>query len=89
MQCEPYNVIFLRLVLLFVILVHDRHINIVHRNYFSDSWTKYLMFRQISDGTSVPVFTREDEVEFRDELYTSWSFGGWAGASGHDSTMIA
>ena len=28
-------------------------------------------------------------VEKRDEIYGSWSFDGWAGRSGHDSTIIA
>ena len=60
------------------------------RSYFSDKWKAYLEYRGLTDGQSDATFTQEDgSVEFRDKLYKSWSYSGWAGASGHDAPMIA
>ncbi|XP_069783648.1 ADP-ribosylhydrolase ARH1-like [Narcine bancroftii] len=57
--------------------------------YFKDQWSKYLQLRGIEDGVSAPVFPKQYGVAERDEFYTSVSFNGWGGASGHDAPMIA
>jgi hypothetical protein len=37
----------------------------------------------------VPKFPKEYGVEERDKFYTTLSFSGWAGSSGHDAPLIA
>ncbi|XP_053165396.1 ADP-ribosylarginine hydrolase isoform X2 [Hemicordylus capensis] len=58
-------------------------------NYFENQWNKYLETRGISDGVSPPSFPAVYGVKERDEFYTSLSFSGWGGSSGHDAPMIA
>lgn len=60
-----------------------------HRNYFESAWKRYLEIRGISDGKSPPSFPAEYGVKQRDEFYTSVSYSGWGGSSGHDAPMIA
>ncbi|XP_074648041.1 ADP-ribosylhydrolase ARH1-like [Tubulanus polymorphus] len=60
-----------------------------HWDYFMEKWAAYLLERKISDGKSAPVFPKRYNVAERDVCYKKWSFSGWAGASGHDSVMIA
>ncbi|XP_005038905.2 PREDICTED: ADP-ribosylarginine hydrolase [Ficedula albicollis] len=57
--------------------------------YFEEQWKKYLAERGISDGVSLPRFPSEYGVEERDSFYTSLSYSGWGGGSGHDAPMIA
>ena len=63
--------------------------NIFCRSYFTQRWTGYLKTRGISDGVSGPTFPENYDVKARDQFYTSLSFRGWGGASGHDAPMIA
>ncbi|NWI96416.1 ADPRH hydrolase, partial [Pitta sordida] len=63
--------------------------NMEHWYYFEEQWKKYLAERGISDGVSLPTFPPKYGVEERDAFYTSLSFSGWAGSSGHDAPMIA
>ncbi|XP_039569085.1 ADP-ribosylarginine hydrolase isoform X2 [Passer montanus] len=57
--------------------------------YFEEKWKKYLEERGISDGVSSPKFPPKYGVEERDSFYTSLSYSGWGGSSGHDAPMIA
>lgn len=59
------------------------------RYYFEEQWKKYLAKRGILDGVSLPTFPSKYGVEERDSFYTSLSYDGWAGSSGHDAPMIA
>lgn len=59
------------------------------RYYFEEHWKKYLEERGISDGVSSPTFPPKYGVEERDSFYTSLSYSGWGGSSGHDAPMIA
>ncbi|XP_078722163.1 ADP-ribosylarginine hydrolase [Lampetra fluviatilis] len=64
--------------------------NIAAWSYFEDSWRRYLDIRGISDGASEPSFpAAHGTVAGRDAFYKTLSHSGWAGASGHDSTMVA
>ncbi|NWU65915.1 ADPRH hydrolase, partial [Pterocles burchelli] len=58
-------------------------------HYFEEQWQKYLVERGISDGVSPPAFPPKYRVEERDSFYTSLSYDGWGGSSGHDAPMIA
>ncbi|NWS57552.1 ADPRH hydrolase, partial [Chunga burmeisteri] len=58
-------------------------------HYFEEQWKKYLAERGISDGVSLPTFPSKYGVEERDSFYTSLSYDGWGGSSGHDAPMIA
>uniref|UniRef100_A0A8C3TFQ4 ADP-ribosylhydrolase ARH1 n=1 Tax=Catharus ustulatus TaxID=91951 RepID=A0A8C3TFQ4_CATUS len=57
--------------------------------YFEEQWKKYLAERGISDGVSSPRFPSKYGVAERDSFYTSLSYSGWGGSSGHDAPMIA
>lgn len=72
---------------LFYVLILS--ISIINRSYFEGEWKKYLTERGIMDGTSQPTFPEKYDVKERDAFYTSHSFRGWAGSSGHDAPMIA
>ncbi|NXS94559.1 ADPRH hydrolase, partial [Jacana jacana] len=63
--------------------------NMEHWHYFENQWEKYLAERGISDGVSPPTFPAKYGVEERDSFYTSISYKGWGGSSGHDAPMIA
>ncbi|KAM5281493.1 ADP-ribosylarginine hydrolase [Ctenodactylus gundi] len=63
--------------------------NLQHWSYFQNQWEKYLKLRGILDGTSAPAFPQPFGVKERDEFYTSLSYSGWGGSSGHDAPMIA
>ncbi|XP_066431767.1 ADP-ribosylhydrolase ARH1-like isoform X1 [Eleutherodactylus coqui] len=58
-------------------------------SYFEEQWTSYLKERGILNGTSQPIFPEKYDVEERDQFYTSVSYSGWGGSSGHDAPMIA
>lgn len=60
-----------------------------YRSYFQDQWEKYLKLRGILDGKSAPTFPKPFDVKERDQFYTSVSYSGWGGSSGHDAPMIA
>ncbi|WAQ96012.1 ADPRH-like protein [Mya arenaria] len=57
--------------------------------YFKEQWDKYLALRNIVDGDSEPQFPSVFGVKERDEFYSSISFNGCGGSSGHDAPMIA
>ncbi|XP_078407812.1 ADP-ribosylhydrolase ARH1-like [Cetorhinus maximus] len=57
--------------------------------YFENQWKKYLQDRGILDGVSKPTFPKQYDVIKRDKFYSSVSYSGWGGASGHDAPMIA
>ncbi|KFP52729.1 [Protein ADP-ribosylarginine] hydrolase, partial [Cathartes aura] len=63
--------------------------NMAQWHYFEEQWEKYLAERGISDGVSPPTFPPKYGVEERDLFYTSLSYDGWGGSSGHDAPMIA
>ncbi|GAB5576461.1 phospholipase A1 member A isoform X1 [Prionailurus iriomotensis] len=63
--------------------------NLQHWSYFQDQWEKYLKLRGILDGKSAPTFPKPFDVKERDQFYTSVSYSGWGGSSGHDAPMIA
>ncbi|XP_071612494.1 ADP-ribosylarginine hydrolase [Heliangelus exortis] len=63
--------------------------NMEQWHYFEEQWEKYLAERGISDGVSPPIFPPKHGVEERDLFYTSLSYDGWGGSSGHDAPMIA
>ncbi|XP_062313239.1 ADP-ribosylhydrolase ARH1-like isoform X1 [Osmerus eperlanus] len=63
--------------------------NLLHWNYFEESWRKYLEKRNILDGKSQPLFPEVYGIQEREEFYKSLSFQGTGGASGHDAPMIA
>uniref|UniRef100_UPI00398E6788 ADP-ribosylhydrolase ARH1-like n=1 Tax=Pristiophorus japonicus TaxID=55135 RepID=UPI00398E6788 len=63
--------------------------NLAAWSYFEDQWNKYLQERGIVDGVSKPTFPKQYGVLERDTFYTSISYAGWGGASGHDAPMIA
>ncbi|EGC34471.1 hypothetical protein DICPUDRAFT_34975 [Dictyostelium purpureum] len=71
-------------------------------NYFLTAWKSYLKTRKIpvdlnekkkfeDDKIEYPVFPKEwsSDCSVRDKYYSSISFSGWWGSSGHDSTIIA
>lgn len=58
-------------------------------SYFKNCWCIYLELRGISDGKSNPKFPENYGVDERDDFYSSISYAGWGGASGHDAPMIA
>ena len=60
-----------------------------YRSYFQDQWEKYLKLRGIWDGKSAPTFPKPFDVKERDQFYSSVSYSGWGGSSGHDAPMIA
>ena len=68
-----------------------RHVeeNVAAWYYFSDAWSNYLKVRGIADGNSQPVFPQDYGVDARAKFYTTLSYSGCAGASGHDAPMIA
>ena len=63
--------------------------SINNRPFFTTKWTAYLSERGITSGKTDPKFPENYDVKARDEFYTSLSFDGWGGASGHDAPMIA
>ncbi|XP_060700623.1 ADP-ribosylarginine hydrolase [Hemiscyllium ocellatum] len=63
--------------------------NLAEWSYFENHWKKYLQDRGILDGVSKPIFPVPYDVMERDKFYTSVSYSGWGGASGHDAPMIA
>ncbi|XP_078285752.1 ADP-ribosylhydrolase ARH1-like [Rhinoraja longicauda] len=63
--------------------------NLAAWSYFEGHWKKYLQMRGIADGVSKPTFPEHYGVAERDDFYTSVSYSGWGGASGHDAPMIA
>ncbi|XP_055965094.1 ADP-ribosylarginine hydrolase [Sorex fumeus] len=63
--------------------------NLQHWSYFEEQWEKYLKLRGILDGQSAPTFPKPFGVKERDQFYTSVSYSGWGGSSGHDAPMIA
>ncbi|XP_019384254.1 PREDICTED: ADP-ribosylarginine hydrolase isoform X1 [Crocodylus porosus] len=63
--------------------------NMEHWSYFEEQWKKYLKIRGILDGISSPTFPKVYGVKERDIFYTSVSYSGWGGSSGHDAPMIA
>ncbi|XP_009873419.1 PREDICTED: ADP-ribosylarginine hydrolase, partial [Apaloderma vittatum] len=63
--------------------------NMKEWHYFEEQWKKYLKQRGILDGVSPPTFPLKYGVEERDSFYTSLSYDGWGGSSGHDAPMIA
>ncbi|XP_075685827.1 ADP-ribosylarginine hydrolase isoform X2 [Rhinoderma darwinii] len=58
-------------------------------SYFEEQWNSYLKERGILNGTSQPKFPEKYDVKERDQFYTSVSYSGWGGSSGHDAPMIA
>lgn len=58
-------------------------------DYFQNAWMKHLELRGIQDGKGPLIFTNPYTVKDRDKYYTSISFDGWGGASGHDVAIIA
>lgn len=58
------------------------------RGYFNGKWKTYLTQKGLLDGRRDPCADRTDADE-RDSFYTSLSFDGVGGASGHDAPMIA
>ena len=58
-------------------------------SYFEKGWAAYLTERNLMDGVSEPRFPEKYGPEERDQFYTSVSYDGWGGASGHDAPMIA
>jgi len=58
-------------------------------SYFKDQWTGHLKLRGILDGISEPTLPENYGISEQDEFYTSLSFSGTWGASGHDAPMIA
>lgn len=63
--------------------------NLQHWSYFQTKWENYLKLRGILDGESAPTFPEPFGVKERDQFYTSLSYSGWGGSSGHDAPMIA
>ncbi|XP_046549771.1 uncharacterized protein LOC124259643 [Haliotis rubra] len=56
--------------------------------FFKEHWELYVESRKLAFGK--PVFPDDyEDPDVRDDFYKSISFGGWGGASGHDSTIIA
>ncbi|KAH7825907.1 putative ADP-ribosylarginine hydrolase [Monocercomonoides exilis] len=60
-------------------------------DYFEKQWKKYLEIRGIADedNEKEPVFPEKYGFSERDNFYTSLSFHGNGGSSGHDSVLIA
>ncbi|XP_028663342.2 ADP-ribosylhydrolase ARH1-like isoform X1 [Erpetoichthys calabaricus] len=57
--------------------------------YFEKKWNIYLEERGILDSKSEPKFPDAYGPAERDAFYSTLSYQGWAGASGHDAPMIA
>jgi len=59
--------------------------------YFEKVWRDFLALRNLlyATPTTVPVFPDKYGVAERDGYYSSVSFQGWGGASGHDAPLIA
>ena len=69
----------------------DVEANVKAAEYFKEKWEAYLKLRNIrvADSTTKPTFPEKYGVKERDRFYSSVSFSGWGGASGHDAPMIA
>ena len=69
----------------------DKEDHVENWSYFEQHWNDYLTLRQLTTGTSDPVFEDHDvtTVRGRDAFYKSLSYSGTGGASGHDAPMIA
>ncbi|XP_078536659.1 ADP-ribosylhydrolase ARH1-like isoform X2 [Lissotriton helveticus] len=63
--------------------------NLESWSYFENQWQDYLTKRGLLDGKSPAVFPEAYGVAERDDFYTSVSYSGWGGSSGHDAPMIA
>ena len=63
--------------------------NLKNFDYFEEAWKKYLTLRGILNGEGPLLFPSPYTVEDRDVYYTSISFDGVGGASGHDCPLIA
>jgi len=59
--------------------------------YFENKWNDYLKLREIRNPTpeTMPKFPENYGVQERDTFYSSVSYNGWGGSSGHDSVLIA
>lgn len=57
--------------------------------HFEQQWRKYAVLRRIANGESEPTFPEAWGVRERDAYYSSISWDGWGGASGHDAVIIA
>ncbi|XP_074852227.1 ADP-ribosylhydrolase ARH1-like isoform X2 [Carettochelys insculpta] len=57
--------------------------------YFQEKWGWYLAERGLAQGCGSPQFPSPYGPAERDQIYQSFSLGGWAGRSGHDAPMIA
>lgn len=57
--------------------------------FFRDAWEKYLKLRNILEEDGEPQFPNPYEVSEREHFYSSISWSGWGGSSGHDSCIIA
>ncbi|XP_078084933.1 ADP-ribosylarginine hydrolase [Mustelus asterias] len=68
---------------------HDVEDNLAQWSYFENQWKMYLQARGILDGVSKVTFPERYDVIERDKFYTSVSYSGWGGSSGHDAPMIA
>eukprot|EP00479_Gromia_sphaerica_P010471 TRINITY_DN4820_c0_g1_i2.p1 TRINITY_DN4820_c0_g1~~TRINITY_DN4820_c0_g1_i2.p1 ORF type:complete len:150 (-),score=21.82 TRINITY_DN4820_c0_g1_i2:211-660(-) len=66
----------------------ESSVNISSFDFFISHWKEYIKLRKL-DGDSGPQFPRSYGIEEREEFYKDISFGGWGGASGHDSVIIA
>lgn len=86
--CSHIHLIPFLMVINFIFLIDCRFFS-SSRSYFQDQWEKYLKLRGILDGKSAPTFPKPYGVKERDQFYTSVSYQGWGGSSGHDAPMIA
>eukprot|EP01091_Cochliopodium_minus_P016112 TRINITY_DN5933_c0_g1_i2.p1 TRINITY_DN5933_c0_g1~~TRINITY_DN5933_c0_g1_i2.p1 ORF type:complete len:382 (+),score=123.40 TRINITY_DN5933_c0_g1_i2:59-1147(+) len=67
--------------------------NIGASGYFIEKWENYLTLRKLTKedvlkGDCLVFPSNFDQVEERDIYYKTLSFCGWAGASGHDASII-
>lgn len=63
--------------------------NISNWSYFTDKWKAFMKERGIEGGNEDPKFPSLYGIEQRDTYYSSVSWSGWGGSSGHDAPMIA
>jgi len=56
---------------------------------FESKFLDYMQQRNVVSGETEPKFPEKYGVEERDQFYNTWSFNGWAGASGDDSVIIS
>lgn len=56
---------------------------------FGTKFLSYMQQRNVVSGETEAVFPEQYGVVERDAFYRTWSFSGWAGASGDDSVIIA